>query len=184
MKILFRIKYPKLLLLLLTVVLAYIIFKERNVLPFHNTLLMLGYDGIFLAGIFFTYGFTAAPATAVLLIMARELNLFWAGVIGGAGALIGDLLIFSFIRDSFMDEIKKLSKEKIIMRMYNNMHSTLKKYLILVLGGFIISSPLPDEIGVSLLAISTKISTKEFMIVSYLLNTVGIFVILLIGKMI
>lgn len=58
----------------------------------------------------------------------------------------------------------------------------LKKYLIVILAGFIIASPLPDEIGVSLLASSGIISMKKFSVISYVLNTLGIFAILFIGS--
>ena len=62
-EILLRIKYPKLSLLILTFLLAYLIFIGRNLLPFYDELLSLGYVGVFLVGIFYTYGFTSAPAT-------------------------------------------------------------------------------------------------------------------------
>jgi len=183
MDILTRIKYPKLILLVITFVLAYILFSQKTYLPFHDTLLVLGLFGTFLAGILFAYGFTAAPATAVLLILAKEQNLLLAGLIGGLGALVGDLLIFKFIRYSLADELKKLSNEKISQYINHETPRTLKKYLIPVLAGFIIASPLPDEIGVSLFAAAKHISIRKFMIISYLLNTAGIFVILIIGKM-
>ena len=183
-KIFSRIKYPKFLLLILTFIAAYILFRGRNFLLLHSFLLSLGYAGTFLAGILFTYGFTAAPATAILLILAKEQNLLLAGFIGGFGALIGDLLIFGFIRFSFSDELKKLSEERIVIHLNNKTHPLLKKYLIPVVAGFIIASPLPDEIGVSLLAASRKISTRLFSIISYILNTAGIFVVLIIGTFI
>ena len=183
-KIISKLKYPKFLLLILTFVIAYILFSGRNFLPFHNTLLSLGYLGTFLAGIFFVYGFTAAPATVILSILAKEQNILIAGFVAGFGALIGDLLIFKFIRHSFADEIEKLSKENVLNRVHNKIPKILKKYFILVLAGFIISSPLPDEIGVSLLAASTTISIRVFSIISYILNTAGIFVILIIGTLI
>ena len=95
--------------------------------------------------------------------------------------MVGDLIIFKFIRYSFADEIDKFSKEKAINRLNNKIPNLLKKYFVPVLAGFIIASPLPDEIGVSLLATSRSISTKFFSILSYVLNTAGIFIILLIG---
>ena len=183
-KITLRIKYPKLLLLILTFIIAYIIFSGRDFLPVRNVLSSLGYFGTFLAGILFVYGFTAAPATAILLILAGEQNILLAGFIAGFGALVGDLLIFKFIRHSFADEIEKLSKEKAFNYANNKIPIMLKKYFIPVLAGFIIASPLPDEIGVSLLAGSTTISTRIFSIVSYILNTAGIFIILMIGTVI
>jgi len=181
-KILSKIKYPKLLFLIFTFVIAYLMFTGQEFSPFHNFLFNLGYFGTFLAGIFFTYGFTAAPATAILLILAGEQNILFAGFIAGFGALIGDLIIFKFIRYSFADEIEKISQEKAINHLNNKIPTLLKKYFVPILAGFIIASPLPDEIGVSLLAASRSISTKLFSALSYILNTAGIFVILLIGS--
>ena len=181
-KIFSKIKYPKLLLLLLTFALAYILFSWRDFLPFDDYLVNLGYLGTFLAGMLFTYGFTAAPSTAILLILAKEQNLVLAGLIGGFGALIGDLIIFKFVRDSFADEFKKLSKEKFVQSINNKTPSLLKKYFAPVIAGFIIASPLPDILGISLLAASKTISIRMFCVISYLLNTAGIFVILIIGS--
>lgn len=178
------IKYPKFLLLFITFLIAYLLFYGRTNPPFHDFLISIGYIGTFLAGIFFAYGFTAAPATAILLILAKEQNIFLAGFIGGVGALVGDLIIFNFVRYSLDDEIKKLSKEKIILYINHKTPNLFKKYLVPVVAGFIIASPLPDEIGVSLLVASRTISIKIFSIISYILNTVGIFVILFVGNLI
>ena len=177
-------KYPKFLLLLLTFLIAYFLFYGRTYPPLHDFIISIGYFGTFLAGISFAYGFTAAPATAILLILAKEQNIFLAGFIGGIGALVGDLIIFNFIRYSLEDEIKKLSKEKIVSYIYHRTPNLLKKYFMPVLAGFVIASPLPDEIGVSLLAASRTISMKVFSVISYMLNTAGIFVILAIGNII
>ncbi|MFH1210144.1 MAG: hypothetical protein V1663_05135 [archaeon] len=113
--------------------------------------------------------------------MAKEQNIFIAGFVAGFGALLGDLIIFKFIRKTFADELENLSKEKII-NILNNIPSSLKKYFVPVLAGFIIASPLPDEVGILILATSKSISTKVFSILSYILNTAGIFVILWIGS--
>ena len=78
--------------------------------------------------------------------------------------------------------ILKLSKEKIVLYVKHKTPNLFKKYLIAVIAGFIIASPLPDEIGVSLLAASRIISMKVVSAISYLLNTAGSFVILFIGQ--
>ncbi len=178
------IKYHKLLLLLLTFVIAYALFYGRNFPAFNNFVISLSYVGVFISGMLFSYGFTAAPATALLLILAKQHNIFIATIIGGLGALITDLLIFQFIRTTFSDEIKQLAKEKIFMRINKKIPKTFKLYFLPFLASFIIASPLPDEIGVSLMASTTKISFKAFAIISILLNTIGIFIILNIGKII
>ena len=176
--------YPKFLLLFITFIIAYFIFTGRSYGPLNSFILSLGLFGAFMAGVMFSYGFTAAPSTALFLIIAKEHNLWLAGFIGGIGALLGDLVIFAFIRSSFSDEIERLSKEKIIKKFHTSMPNRLKKYLLPVFAGFIIASPLPDEIGVTLLAVHRHISVKMFMVLSYLLNTAGIFVILYVGQII
>jgi hypothetical protein len=185
-----KIKYPKLLLLILTFLVAYILFYGKTYPLFNKFIISTGYLGSFILGMFFVYGFTAAPATSILLILAKEQNIFLAALIAGFGALVGDLILFKFIRYSFSftDEIKGISHEKVYVylsgKINNQMPSLLKKYLAVIFAGFLIASPLPDEVGVSLLAFSNKISTKLFSILAYSLNTIGIFIILVIGKVI
>ncbi|MBI4452492.1 hypothetical protein HY637_03620 [Candidatus Woesearchaeota archaeon] len=175
--------YPKFLLLFITFVVAYLLFTGRAYYPLNNFVISIGYLGMFIAGAMFAYGFTAAPATAMMLIMAKELNIVTAGLIGGLGALAGDLIIFSFIRLSFADEIKKLSHEKIFKKFNGNIPIHIKKYVIPVFAGFIIASPLPDEIGVTLLAAYKHVSVEFFMLISYVLNTIGIFFVLYVGTL-
>ena len=175
--------YPKLLLLIITFILAYLIFAGRTYHPLTDFVLMAGYLGTFIAGALFAYGFTAAPATAILLLLSKEQNIVAAGLIGGLGALIGDLLIFSFIRISFSDEIKRISNEKIIKTFNSHMPNHIKKYLLPVFAGFVIASPLPDEIGVTLLAAYKQMSFELFTMLSYALNTTGILFVLYVGTL-
>lgn len=179
-----KFKYPKFLLLLITFIIAYILFSEKDLLHLRDILKPLGYFGAFLIGTLFTYGFTSGPATALFLVMAKDLNILLAGMIGGFGALCSDFIIFKFIRSSFSDEIKKLSREKLIIAIGKSIPHLIKRYVIMALAGFIIASPLPDELGVILCAASKRISIKWFALVSYIMNTIGIIVILLIGSVI
>ncbi|MCX6711622.1 MAG: hypothetical protein NT139_01115, partial [Candidatus Woesearchaeota archaeon] len=102
----------------------------------------------------------------------------------GFGALIGDLMIFSFIRLSFKDEINRISKERIFLYINRKIPKVMRKYIIPIFAGFLIASPLPDEIGVALLASSRNISIRLFSIISYCLNTTGIFILLCLSKII
>ena len=181
---LLKIKYPKFLLLLLTFVIAYLLFYNRAYQPFHDFVASLGYFGTFISGALYVYGFTAAPATALLLILAKEQNIILASLVGGLGALIGDLIIFTAIRHSFADEIEKLFEEEIVKYIHSRTPSFIKKYFVPAAAVIIIASPLPDEIGIALFAASKNISLKVFSVFSYIINTVGIFVILYIGRVI
>lgn len=141
----------------------------------------MGYFGTFISGMLYTYGFTSAPATGVLFLAGKTQNVLIAALIGGLGAIIGDLLIFKFIRLSFEDEIERLRQSRFVEITSNGMPAWLKKYLVPFLGCIIIASPLPDELGVSMLAFSTM-STRVFIFLSYLLNTAGIAVVLYLGS--
>ena len=175
-------KYPKFLLFFIIVMLSYLIFSNGISLPLKTFIISLGYIGTFLAGIFFAYSYTAVPATALFLILAKEQNIFISGLIGGLGALVGDLIIFSLISLSFKDEIRKLAHEKIVVYLDHTFPYTIKKYIIPIFAGFIIASPLPDELGIALLAISQHISMKIFALLSFALNTLGIFAIFYLGN--
>lgn len=183
-KLVVKIKYPKFWLLILTFILAYFIFYDRDWPILRKILESLGYLGTILAGIFYAYGFTAAPATAVLLVLAKKQPIIIAGLTAGLGALIGDLLIFKFIRISFQDEINKLVRAKIFRHFINRPSFKSKNLLVTILACILIASPLPDEIGVSLLAFATAIPIRKFTLISYALNTGGILIILIIGNLI
>lgn len=178
-----KLRYPRLVLLLLTFVAAYVLFAERDLLSLSS----LGYPGTFFAGIFYAYGFTAAPATAVLLSLSASQDLVPAALIGGAGALMGDLAIFFFIRRIFAGEIRQLEKTKIVGALEKEekiLFGHFKRYATAAFAGFIIASPLPTEIGVTMLASIKGMSAKKFAVIAYLLHTAGILVILSLGKVI
>ncbi len=61
--------------------------------------------GSLVAGIFFVSIFTAAPAGVVLFELAAANPIWEVALFGGIGALIGDLLIFRFIKDSISADI-------------------------------------------------------------------------------
>ncbi|MEM4703642.1 MAG: hypothetical protein QXJ02_01025 [Candidatus Bathyarchaeia archaeon] len=182
LKVLSRLKYPKLFLLFLSYVIAFILFVDRSYAPLHDTLVFFGYFGTCLAGFLYAYSFTAAPAAAILLILAREQKLFFAGLIAGFGALLSDLIIFHFVRSSFSGELQKLSEEKVVKVAQRMVPGSIQKYLLVSLACFFIASPLPTEIGVTLLASIKNVTPKKFSIMAYVLHTAAIFAILLIGN--
>lgn len=183
-KLIKKIKYPKFLLLFLTFLAAYIFLYGESYSPLRNYIVSLGYIGAFLAGIMYSYGFTAAFATSIFLILSKHQNIFAAALIGGIGSLFADLVLFEFIRHSFRDEIDKLAKEKLIIKIHSLMPQIIKKYMLPIMAGIVIASPLPDEIGVPLIASIRTFSVRAFSLISYTLNTAGIFFILYIGNFI
>lgn len=139
-----------------------------------------GYFGAFLVGIFFVSTFTVAPSIIVIYYLAQTLNAWEVALFAGIGAMIGDVLIFNFLRDGFFDEIRPLFsifKKPSLVKLFNSSHFA---WLMPVVGAAIIASPLPDEIGISMMGLS-KIKRWQFLIVSFILNATGLFVIALLA---
>lgn len=126
----------------------------------------MGYLGVFLSGIFFVLSFTAALAGLVLIKFSATMPMILVSLIAGLGGAAGDLLIFGLVRNGFKAEAKKAYRRSFFLR-----------WLLPIVGALIIASPLPDEIGVTLMGI-TNIKPKRFMLVSFLLNSLGIFLLL------
>ncbi len=183
-----RIKYPKLLILLLVILLAiFFFYKGMTYSPLHNLLVSSSYAGTFISGLLYASGFTAPFATAVLLVLAQEQNIFLSVLIGGLGAVISDFLIFLFVRRSFKDEIEQLEKERIIKSINKEgkiIFGHYYKHIFPVFAGFLIASPLPTEIGVTMMAGIKRISLKKFIVIAFILHSLGILSILLIGNLI
>lgn len=184
MKRLFRFRYPKITLLIILSVSAYFLFSNSNVQSFVHQAEGLSYLGIFIAGFLFSFGFTT-PFAIGFFIIANPQNIYLAALIGGFGAMLADLTIFKIIRFSFMNEFNRLRKGVVIKDINKVLSSRLlshiKVYLLYAFAGIIIASPLPDEVGVSMLAGLTKVKTRVLVIISFLMNSLGIFIMLVIG---
>lgn len=154
---------------------------------FHAFLLNLGglgYLGAFVAGVLFVSTFTVATGSLVLLILAEKLSPLELGLIAGLGAVVGDLAIFKFVKDGLAAEIElvydQIDDDHHLKKLF---HSKYFSWTLPIIGAVIIISPLPDELGVSLLGIS-KMGTYRFAFMSYLLNSIGIFLVISLSALI
>jgi len=177
-----KIKYPKLSLFIISVILVYFLFSGLAYKPLHDALVFMGYFGTFLAGLLYPYALTSAAGTGILLILAKEQNLLLAGVIAGIGALISDIILFLFVKHGFSDEVHKLSKETVVQTVNKWIPDSVRVYLLAIFAGMLIASPLPTEIGIMLMTSIKNMSVKKFVIIVYILHASAIFIILLIGN--
>lgn len=193
----FEWKHHNLILLVVSVIIAYYILKFEPIISFMHGLNYLGYFASFILGMLFTYALTVVPATAVLYNLGQQFNPLLIAFIGAFGSVISDYLIFRFVRDKLTDEIKLLSKEiNRLTKPISNLvfteelsvilwkkisRSKIWKTLVPVIAGFIIASPLPDELGVAIFG-AAKYEPRKFLVISYVLNFIGIFVIATIGN--
>jgi len=146
---------------------------------FHSALLHLGtfrYFGAFLTGMLFVSTFTAPTGILMLLILARLYTPIEIGLIAGAGAVVSDVLIFHFVRNDLANELGDLYTRFSGSHFSHLLHTKYFRWTLPVVGAIIIASPLPDELGVSLLSIS-KMKLAQFILTSFCLHSLGIFLI-------
>lgn len=181
---LFR-QYPKLLLLCASTIGAYVLYQTGMLSWIHEIDHGTGeYVSAFIAGVLFTFGFTAPLGVGIFVEIAHATNPFLASLLGGIGSVIADLFIFQMIRfDLFSSEINRLKTTRFVVFLHRALHhesisERVRSYLLWIFAGIIIASPLPDEFGVSLVSAFSDIKKSTFLVLSLCLNAVGIFVIL------
>jgi membrane protein YqaA with SNARE-associated domain len=137
----------------------------------------LGYVSAFIGGILFVFTFTVALGGIILFNLADTHSVIGIALVGGLGSMVGDLLIFRFINDGLTDELKplyhRLGGEKITVMF----QSIYLRWTLPVIGALIVMSPFPDELGIALMGVS-KMKTSHFIVISYVLDVIGLFVLL------
>jgi hypothetical protein len=123
------------------------------------------YVGGLIAGMFSASFFTAGPATVLIIDLARQLDPLPLAVIVGVGAAVGDLLLLLFFEERIFHELRP-----VFLRLHPKKFRTGRRQkqrrstVMLLLGTFIITTPLPDEVGIGLLGISHFPKTVLFVI--------------------
>ncbi len=137
--------------------------------------------GSFFAGMFFTSIFTTAPSIVALGEISQMQPILHVAFLGALGALIGDLIIFRFIKDRLSEHLMERIKHQIAgTKLKLRHHLTFFRYLTFFVGGLIIASPLPDEIGIGLLGLS-KMNMRWFIPIAFVGNFIGILLIGLVA---
>lgn len=134
------------------------------------------YLGMFIAGMFFTSVFTTAPSMVMIGELAQNNQLMMVSFLGGLGSVVGDYIIFCFARDRISEDLEYLLRFSKTERFSAIFETKLFHRFVPFLGAVILVSPLPDEIGVSMLGVS-KLSSRYFLLISFVLHGLGIFII-------
>jgi len=170
-----RYHFKNLTYLIVGVFLAIFIFKNPVFRSMLSNLGTVGYLGAFFGGMLFISTFTFSIGTVILFMLVEYLHPIEIGLIAGLGAVVGDLIIFKYIRNKELSaEIKHFFNHFGGDKISHLLHSKYFSWTLPVVGALIIASPLPDELGVSLMGIS-RMKTHKFILLSFLLNSVGIF---------
>lgn len=177
-------QYPKILLMAASIVLSYILYRQGTFDWIEAHLDGFGYVSIVLAGMLYSFGFTTPFAVAYFIEMAPHLSPVPAALLAGLGASISDMGIFEFVSLSLHDEFLKLRATRFMQRMRALLHretwpEKMQRAWRWTLACLVIASPLPDEIGVSLLAGLADIGHRRMALLCYGLNVAGILALLL-----
>ncbi len=129
----------------------------------------------FLAGFFFVSLFTAAPAAIVIASLAQTGSPWTLALWAGLGGALGDLIIFRFIRDRLSAHLAKT---------FNFWWESLRflgekrpfRFLTMTLGALLVASPVPDEIGLTLMGIN-NLPLRYFLPLIFVIDCLGIFVL-------
>lgn len=175
-------KYKNLTLAFLGVLVALWLSKFGIFHEFLTHLGSAGYAGAFVAGILFVSTFTVATGAVILFTLAEYLHPLEIALLAGLGSVIGDLIIFHLVRDDLASEIKSLYNRFGGRQITRLLHTKYFNWTLPVVGAILIASPLPDEIGVSLMGIA-KMKTYQFILISFVLNMLGIFLLVLSAQL-
>jgi uncharacterized membrane protein YdjX (TVP38/TMEM64 family) len=148
--------------------------------PFHALLLNLGefgYFSAFLVGILLVSTFTMPTGIIMLLVLAERYSVIELGLIAGLGSMIGDFIIFRIVKDRLLEELTPLYELLGGKQLTILLHTKYFRWTLPVIGALAMASPLPDEIGVSLLGLS-RMKTYKFIFLSFIFNAVGVIFIL------
>lgn len=138
----------------------------------------LGYIGAFIGGLFTASFFTAVPAIVLLVSMAPNLDPFAMAIVAGAGSMVGDWLLLSFIGKKVFAELKPLFLRLKLSRILKKLRHPSTHWLLFVFGGFTIASPLPDEIGLAMLGVS-HFKPAYILALCFVLNSMGLLAVIL-----
>ena len=157
-----RIKYPNITLFVGSIILA-VILSKTGVFDSFAHLGKFGYLGAVVAGLLWPFTFTAPIAAASFFYLGQTINIWTLIVVGSVGALISDILITRVFKGGIFAELERIWElyERTHHRRFSHkhkphlielFHSRPFHFITLFLGVIILFSPLPDEVGLEMLA--------------------------------
>lgn len=169
-------------IIVLSILVAIILAKTNVLSKILTSTQELKFLGSFVTGLFFTSAFTTAPAIVTLGEISRANSLIGTAFFGAIGAVVGDMIIFRFFRDRFSQHLMELLKHQGgTKRIRAIFKLKMFRWLTFMAGGLIIASPLPDELGITLLGLS-KMNAYGFAFLSLVFNFLGIILIGLVAR--
>lgn len=127
-------------------------------------------------GMFFTSILTTTPAIVAITELASYVPPWKLALVGGAGAVCGDLMIFRFVRSPLAQYLIRASSNSAVRRFGGAVDKSIFWWIVPALGAVVIASPLPDEIGLLMMGLS-HIRMTTFVVLAYVMNSFGIYLL-------
>lgn len=171
-------KAKNILLIVLSIGLTIYLSSNPDFRNLLNYIGNFGIFGAFLAGLLFASTFTVGIAGLLLINLSSVLNPFLLIFFAALGGVTTDYIIFKFIRHNVSEKTTDIfSQVNHHSHFYKLLHTPYFSWTLSIIGLIIIASPLPDELGVSLLGLS-KTSLTRFLGISYLSHSIGMTILI------
>lgn len=167
-------KHKTFLMILVGILIAYVLVSNSYFYSAIDLLKDVPLIGALIAGFFFSSALTTAPSLTVLYFLASGYNPFLIALFGAIGAVIADISIYKYVVSGVVEEIEHDFKWIAKLERYRN--KGIYKTILPIIGGIIIASPFPDELGIALLG-SKKINPWKFAAISFVANFIGILIV-------
>jgi len=175
-KVFLRLKYPKLAVFALAIIISYLVSQTPEAHAFAQSLGIFTYPSLFISGMVFAFGMTA-PFAAGFYSISRPDNIILGAIIAGIGSTIGDVIIFRVLKILFKESTTKRRKNYFskVTKIFEKapFGKKLVTYISFAIAGWFLASPLPEQEGNALMAILSRLRKREVAIVSFIINTIA-----------
>lgn len=134
--------------------------------------LTISWVGPLIAGLGYSSIFTVAPATVALAEISLRVPLWEVALFGGLGAVVADQILYRLMRSELASHLEG----RTVRRWSKRLARSPFRWIFVALGGLIIASPLPDEIGLSIMGVS-HLPAQKLIFITFPLNAAGIWLI-------
>lgn len=168
--------FRDLFLIALSVGLAVLVVRLGVIKDILSTTQEMQFIGSFVTGLFFTSLFTTPLSIVAFASIAQTSNIFIMALVGALGSVIGDLVLFIFIKDHLAEDIEEVVHAASHKKIFHIFRRRIFRWLTPLIGALVIASPLPDELGIAMMGLS-KLRTRTLIPISFVMNFIGILLI-------
>ncbi|MDP3991684.1 MAG: hypothetical protein Q8P66_02200 [Candidatus Colwellbacteria bacterium] len=187
-----KIKYPNITLFVLSLVIA-VILSWTGVFDSFAELGKLDYLGALIAGLLWPFTFATPLAAASFFYLGQTANIWMIVAVGSIGSLFSDIIIWKFFKGGIFTEFEKIWEDyknhhrrpfrrEHRFHLIQLFHSRPFHFITLFSGVIVLFSPLPDEIGLEMLAYY-KLSPAKFVFLSLASAAFAIWVVTGAGRL-